>query len=755
MNTIAFGDPTTAVSGGVPVRSSPDFRETEPHPITILAQSGVNDAMFAAALFVSASLSFNVQLAYFRVLAGYSLRYDGVTWPDLLLNKWMIPAALAATMSIVLFVRPALRRRRVQNELAGQTNAPAPSAIERKGSARVEELSARAGLAVAPALSVNASPRLPYAQVDRIGVRARIVVGGRLLTLLLTDPPAADALLAHEISHVEVDDMRMITLFRRMAWLYVGAVATVGFAGLGLFLFRRYEMAWIDSMVALYGRLFFCLISAFVPFLYARQFLVQREFLHDRRAAQLTRDDGLALRRLFETLAEFERGVGFSQRLRSRCSHFLRFHPLPSSRLKVLRDPYPYSFDTVVYPFAVGLLLPLLSVLVWFLLGDFGQIAGKAVPPIVASLVSAAIFAVSVLAMLAADIARFAALAARRALALWTVVRYIVMVFSGSIVSIVPILTLPSARPNASAISEFIYVLAGAAWFGLAQAGLTTALTYAWAVQESCVLVGWRRRLAAHFRWPLALLVILCFQALSSSRGFTGAALMLWLIVTLICVGLAVGMPIAINAVRSKRAAPRHSLAALTLHGAAEAWTDFPVQKSVAPMGHPTIRRFMSVTLAVILAAFFLCPTAIALAWANHTRHVEDARRQDLARHSAEVYKAVTVYALARAMNDEGSLTLARMRDALKSGFGEAGQFYGVDEPSIKELFRNGGESLLDRGEDDNPSLLLPLVRRATDLAGGPPQFKDCVRAVRELGGGGNGSTPRPGNDDRGPRAVG
>jgi Zn-dependent protease with chaperone function len=283
--------------------------------------------------------------------------------------RWMLAGvALLAVVSVgFLFAVPWLRSRRHTYVLVDDRETP-------EIATPLRDLAGRAGTPGVDFLLDPFDPRTSAFTFGRPG-RRRVVLRGGLVTLLVTDRPAFEAIVLHELGHVRNRDIDQtyvsLTTFAAFVLVAVLPFAAVLRGGLPV-----WPMLWRFAVLTLIVYLLFAAL------------LRSRERYADARTRQWTEGDALA-------------GVlgRAGQHPRRLLAGLMALHPAPHTRAQALADPKPLFRLTFVDALAVGLVaslaLPQLVFLVGLITGgSLASAAWAAIPvaPLVAGFLTVGIW---------------------------------------------------------------------------------------------------------------------------------------------------------------------------------------------------------------------------------------------------------------------------------------------------------------------------------------------------------------------------
>jgi len=130
---------------------------------------------------------------------------------------------------------------------------------------------------------------------------------------------------------------------------------------LTIYLVRRFVLNDVGNGLAITGAMLVSLTAPLAGFLYYREYLLGREFMHDLRAVQLM-SSAEPMKAFLKTLAEQSSRTGLVVSLQEVRKHLEAFHPTPTQRLRNLLPLDPFRDWSAVAPFFAGAFLALLPI---------------------------------------------------------------------------------------------------------------------------------------------------------------------------------------------------------------------------------------------------------------------------------------------------------------------------------------------------------------------------------------------------------
>ncbi len=364
----------------------------------------------------------------------------------------------------------------------------------------------------------------PNAHVRRIGDRFSLTLTRGLVVLHRSRSEQAEAVLNHEISHMQADDVRFTNLVRQGSSLALVVILAVNALILTIYLVKRVLLNDLGNGLAIAGAMLVSLTAPLAGLLYYREYLLGREFMHDLRAVQLM-SSAEPMKAYLRTLVEQSPKAGLLASFHDFRKHFQAFHPTPTQRLRNLELLDPFRDWSVVAPFFAGAFLALLPIELGLLCAALDQ-RDLQRPLEWVTLVFSTVL------LLRSDFSRLAIYAILREKAIVRVLRFLLLVLIGSLISVLPFLILSSAVRGRNFIVNFLYAWRGLVWTAIGYAGAALFLAYPTAVG---LLLRYKRVPSVVIQGASQLLTfatILFFTLVTLSRGETAfplmPALVLW-----------------------------------------------------------------------------------------------------------------------------------------------------------------------------------------------------------------------------------
>ncbi|WP_050420532.1 hypothetical protein [Bradyrhizobium tropiciagri] len=232
----------------------------------------------------------------------------------------------------------------------------------------------RSGLArVAARSTLLSPPGLLYTPKNGDALEARervkpsgdaVVVGLEQRTRQRDRPSAFEAMLGHEVSHLELAETRLeiwarravLLHFRTLGWSTAIFCLVLGFIdrrGIGSHpSFGGFVPVFDGTIYAgLSSQFTVLLLSSAIVFVYSYYFVVRREHVHDFRGSQLAGTDALA------DVFAAQRSPAY--RPFDASIDFFRLHPNPTARARVIKSRDLILLSAILYPLVMSGLQPL------------------------------------------------------------------------------------------------------------------------------------------------------------------------------------------------------------------------------------------------------------------------------------------------------------------------------------------------------------------------------------------------------------
>jgi len=351
-----------------------------------------------------------------------------------------------------------------------------------------------------------------------------ITVTRGLVMLFETAPEQAEAILNHEVSHIQADDIRFTNVAREGAGIAFLIIVGLNFALLLVYLVQVLVFGNSENGLPVAGALLTSAIAPIGGFLYYREYLLGREFVHDLRAAQLMNSP--------VPLSQYLSGLRLSgdhQSLWSRFTlvlkHFRAFHPTPGARLKNLVRLDPYRAWGFVTPILAGAFLALLPIQLALASAALGF------PKEWQKVAEWVLLAVTTLLLLKSDFSRLAVYLIQRDRVSFRITLFFALVLFGSFFAVFPFIALSSAVRGRPLLASLLYVSNGVVWTAIGYVGAAAYLAYTWGMY----FLSQPRTLRFFFRAVLelfSLATVVFFILITLSRGETSfplfPALVFW-----------------------------------------------------------------------------------------------------------------------------------------------------------------------------------------------------------------------------------
>jgi Zn-dependent protease with chaperone function len=357
-----------------------------------------------------------------------------------------------------------------------------------------------------------------------------ITVTRGLVKLYEISPQQAEAIVSHEISHIEADDIRFTNVAREGAEIAIVIIAGMNAALLVVYLVQVLVFGNSDNGLPVAGALLTSAIAPIGGLVYYREYLLGREFMHDLRAVQL-----MNLSAPMEAyLSRLKTGGGCQSlwsRIRLLFQHFRAFHPTPDARLRNLSrlDPYRgWGFITPIFAGAFLALLPIQLALAraalqfpeeWLKMGEWGLLA------------------VTTVLLLKSDLSRLSVYTIHRDRVAIRIPAFFVLVLLGSFLAVFPFIALASAVRGRSLLASLQYASNGVVWTAIGYSGAAAILAYVWGVSFLSKPRVWKAVLGSVYQL-FSLATIVFFLLITLSRGETAfpllPALVFWIILSLL-----------------------------------------------------------------------------------------------------------------------------------------------------------------------------------------------------------------------------
>lgn len=328
------------------------------HPARLLSRFGISDRAAAVAIAVTIGMQY---LFLAKLWEGYPIRWMG----DVIHRNVVLSMIGLTVVGAIAIAAASLRRWRRGESAAAKLERPATNP---SFDAIRSALLGIAGRSTLPSL-----PALLYTPKNADALEARergkptgdvVVVGLDQRTRQRDRPNAFEAMLGHEVSHLELSETRLeirarravVLHFRILVWSVAIFCLVLGFIdrrGIGSRPAHGGFVPVFDGAIyaGLTSQFAVLVLSSALVFVYSYFFVVRREHIHDFRGSQLAGTDALA-----DVFAD-RRPTKFPPF--DRLADFFTLHPNPSARAQVIRSRDLILLSAVLYPLVVSGLQPL------------------------------------------------------------------------------------------------------------------------------------------------------------------------------------------------------------------------------------------------------------------------------------------------------------------------------------------------------------------------------------------------------------
>jgi hypothetical protein len=328
------------------------------HPVSLLRRLGISDGPAAAAIIISVCLQY---LFLAKLWEGYPLRYMGdVIHPNVVLSMISL-----TVLGAIVIAAASLNRWRNGANAASKLERPAVNTSFDSIRSALEHIAARSTLPSPPGLLYTPKNGDALEARERVTPPGDAVVVGLNQRIRQRDRPRAfEAMLGHEVSHLELAETRLeiwarrgiLLHFRTLGWAVALFCLVLGFIdrrgigshpSLGGFIpvFDGAVFAGLSSQFAV------LMLSSAIVFVYSYYFVVRREHVHDFRGSQLAGTDALADVFAAQRPPAFRPFDAFKD--------FFNLHPDPAARTRVIRNRDLILISVILYPLVMSGLQPL------------------------------------------------------------------------------------------------------------------------------------------------------------------------------------------------------------------------------------------------------------------------------------------------------------------------------------------------------------------------------------------------------------
>ncbi len=275
-------------------------------------------------------------------------------------------------------------------------------------------------------------------KVRKYEKRPLIIISRGLVKHYSKEPRQALAIISHELSHVELDDIRFTNVIRWMLRLYLYvftlsslALFLIYLIGVDKFLEGGYLTEQVVGgpfrILAPYGVVASVLLASYM---YAHYYLVRREHLHDYRAIEILKNSQ-PLIEIFQNRKLNKANNSWRDRTLQYLKYFIRFHPTPSSRLNYILNKDPLRVDTLVYPAITGIVLAHLAPVIYVFIDSYFSASESFI-----NLFNTGILAIITFVILRSDVSRFSVRFLEGKIPVLQILKYAFVVSTSSILSI-------------------------------------------------------------------------------------------------------------------------------------------------------------------------------------------------------------------------------------------------------------------------------------------------------------------------------
>ena len=356
------------------------------------------------------------------------------------------------------------------------------------------------------------------AYVTKRGGAFFITVTRGLVRLYDISSEQAEAILSHEISHIEADDIAFTNFARIGAGIALVIIVGMNAALLVVYAVQVLSFGNSDNGLPVVGALLTSAIAPIGGFIYYREYLLGREFIHDLRAAQLM-NSSTALREYLTSLKSESGSLSRWSKIAMVFRHFRAFHPTPDARVSNLSRLDPYRGWGFVTPVLAGAFLALLPI----------QLAlARAALQFPKEWLTASewiLLAVTTVLLLKSDFSRLSIYLIRRDRLAIRVPVFFILVLLGSFSAILPFLTLASVVRGRPLLASLQYASNGVLWTAIGYSGAAASLAYVWGVYLLCKPRAWKTLFRIVYEL-FALATVVFFILITLSRGETAFPLL-------------------------------------------------------------------------------------------------------------------------------------------------------------------------------------------------------------------------------------
>jgi hypothetical protein len=322
-----------------------------------LYRLGISDGPAAVAITVTIAMQY---LFLAKLWEGYPIEFIG----DVIHQNVVLSMIGLTLLGAVVIVAVSLRRWQLGTRAAAKLEQPATNLSFDAIRSALVRVAARSTLRSAPGLLYTPKNAKALEVRERGGPFGdAVVVGLDQRGYQRSQPAAFDAMLGHEVSHLEVSETRteirarraVALHFRILGWTIAIFCLVLGFIdrrGIGSRSpFGGFVPVFDATIYAQLSPQFAVLVlSSAIVFVYSYFFVLRREHMHDFRGSQLAGTDALAgvfavQRPGFQPIAAL--------------ADFFTLHPNPLARARVIKGRDLILLSAILYPLVVSGLQPL------------------------------------------------------------------------------------------------------------------------------------------------------------------------------------------------------------------------------------------------------------------------------------------------------------------------------------------------------------------------------------------------------------
>lgn len=491
------------------------------HPLQTLEKFGIKDTRFAAvsAYLCILTLGFITIRVHFFLLR--SIGNDGTSfaWWSAYIVPIVVVTASVCVMATLRQRQRIIAARRMEATMDNERFAGFRGLLQ--------DLLERSLVSAPVELRYDFTSELANARVSKRKDQFFITATRGLWRLSSREPETARSILAHEISHIEMDDIRRTALLKAAAPLAFLILLGANLVALTVYAVRHFEFYWLDEEMQFLGLITASLVPSFAMFLFYQEYLIGRELLHDLRAIQLT-DDTVHLSNYFRTLADTDARLSLQRRLWRRVRHLINFHPTPRQRLHNLRHLDLYRNQSVFYPLLAGAFLALLPIEIGWVMSDLGHYERWVFVSRLDYPITWTWEVINLFVLLRTDISRLSIDAIRRTPQVARFLSFCCLVAFGALLATTPFLLASHFVRGRRLIPLLQYAVVGSLWAIVGYLGMGICLGYLFGVKSLQRLRPWVRPILSILITLWSLGGAAFFNAISLSRGSLPDHLFAW-----------------------------------------------------------------------------------------------------------------------------------------------------------------------------------------------------------------------------------